>query len=869
MGLGRVAPHNLQAEESLLGAMLLSKEAIAVASEVLTADNFYKPAHAHIFDAITSLSAAGEPADPVTVAEELRRAGLLDAVGGPATLVTLQAATPAVSSAARYARIIEEHALLRRLIGVAGEIAEMSYGLPDDVTKTVDQAEAMVFEVAQRRATDTMAPLSDLLHDNLDHLEEIVNRGERITGLPTGFFDLDELLSGLQPNALYVVGARPSMGKTALALSMASNAAIETGRPVLLFSLEMGQLELTQRLLCSEARVNSRNVRTGQLSEADWGKIAHATGRLADAPIWIDDNPNVTIMEIRSKARRLRSRLGDLGLIVVDYLQLMTGRSNAENRQVEVSEISRGLKILARELQTPVVALSQLSRQLEMRADKRPMLADLRESGCLTADTRITRADTGEQVTIGDLLTEGVRDIPVWTLDERYRLVVGNLSNVFPSGEKATYELRLRSGRRVKASGNHPFLRLSGWAPLGDLAVGDRLAVPRVLPEPLAPESWDPRLVTMLAHLLGDGCHVERHVLQYTTTDPQNVSAVLEAATAFDVAPRVVEERSWMQVYLPATRALARGVRNPIAEWLDGLGLWNRRSWEKFVPAAVHRLPDDQLALFLRHLWATDGCVWSSSDGTHPPKIYYATSCRRLAEDVQLLLLRLGVRSRIKEVLQGSHRPAHHVIVQGSTDQLTFVDRIGVHGERARHLGAIRTWHGERSSSTNVDTIPLEVWEHVRHKSMAEHGVSARALATDLGMQYCGTTLYRSAVSRERMARLASVFPGDGWLADLACSDVFWDEVVEIVPLGMQPVFDATVDDTHNFLADGVIVHNSIEQDADVVMFIYRDEVYNMDSTERGTAEILVSKHRNGPTGMVRLAFLDHYTKFANMARGA
>lgn len=389
MGTGRMPPQNLQAEESLLGAMLLSKEAISVASEVLTADNFYKPAHAHIFDAITSLSAAGEPADPVTVAEELRRAGLLDAVGGPATLVNLQAATPAVSSASRYAKIIEEHALLRRLIGVAGEIAEMSYGLPDDVTKTVDLAESMVFEVAQRRTTDTLAPLSDLLHDNLDHLEDVVNRGERITGIPTGFVDLDEILSGLQPNALYVLGARPSMGKTALALSMASNAAIESGRPVLVFSLEMGQLELTQRLLCAEARVNSRNVRTGQLTESDWGKIAHATGRLAEAPIWIDDNPNVTVMEIRSKARRLKSRLGDLGLIVVDYLQLMTGRSNAENRQVEVSEISRGLKILARELQTPVVALSQLSRQLEMRADKRPMLADLRESGSIEQDADV------------------------------------------------------------------------------------------------------------------------------------------------------------------------------------------------------------------------------------------------------------------------------------------------------------------------------------------------------------------------------------------------------------------------------------------------------------------------------------------------
>lgn len=385
----RVPPHDLQAEESLLGAMLLSKDAIAVAAEVLEPENFYKPAHGHIYAAITSLSAAGEPADPVTVADELRRAGLIDAVGGPATLVTLQAATPAISNAARYATIIEEHALLRRLIGVAGEIAEMGYDLPDDVTKTIDTAESLVFEVAQRRVTDSMASIHDLLDDNLDRLESLYEKGDALTGLPTGFLDLDELLSGLQPSALLVLGARPSMGKTALALGLATHAAIEARRPVLVFSLEMGHAELTQRMLCSEARVDSKRVRNGSLTDADWGKIAHATGRLGEAPIWIDDNPNLTIMEIRSKARRLRSRLGDLGLVVVDYLQLMTGRSSAENRQVEVSEISRGLKILARELECPVLALSQLSRGLEMRADKRPMLADLRESGSIEQDADV------------------------------------------------------------------------------------------------------------------------------------------------------------------------------------------------------------------------------------------------------------------------------------------------------------------------------------------------------------------------------------------------------------------------------------------------------------------------------------------------
>ena len=659
----RVPPSNLQAEESLLGAMLLSRDAIAVATELLGADDFYKPAHGHIYDAITTLNAAGEPADPVTVADELTRSGLLEAIGGPATLVNLQAATPATSNAGRYAKIIEEHALLRRLIRVAGDIAEMGYDLPDDVTKTVDMAESMVFDVAQRRTTDSMDEIHNLLDANLDRLEQLYERGEAITGLPSGFADLDDLLSGLQPNALLVLGARPSAGKTALALGIATHAALESQRPVLLFSLEMSKLELTQRMLCSEARVDSKRVRNGNLTEPDWQKIAHATGRLAEAPIWIDDNPNLTIMEIRSKARRLKARTGDLGLVVVDYLQLMTGRSNAENRQVEVSEISRGLKILARELECPVLALSQLSRGLEMRQDKRPMLADLRESGCLTADTRITRADTGAEVTMGELLTSGEQHVPIWTLNENYRLVRGEIKRVFPSGVKTVYELCLSSGRTVKASANHPFLALEGWFPLEKLDVGDSIAVPRS-------------------------------------------------------------------------------------------GLW---------PASVGR------------------------DEVDP-------------DDV------------------------------------------------------------------DADMVPRELWSYIR-KCLPHHGLTLTEVADRLGIDDFVESFYANPLTRAQLSSLAEVVP-DPLLADLARSDVRWDTIVSVTELGDEPVFDATVAGTHNFVAEGIVVHNSIEQDADVVMFIYRDEVYNPESPDRGTAEIIVSKHRNGPTGMVRLAFLDHYTKFANMAKG-
>jgi replicative DNA helicase len=385
----RVPPHNLQAEESLLGAMLLSKDAIAAATETCSADDFYKPAYGHIFEAIQSLYGHGEPADPVTVADELRRADLLDAIGGPAVLIDLQSGTPAIGNAGHYAKIVEEHALLRRLIGVAGEIAEIGYSVPDDVEAAIDSAETMVFDVAQRRVTDSMADLRGLLGASLDRLAALYDRGDAITGTPTGYHDLDERMSGLQPSALYIVGARPGAGKTSFALGMASHAAVESQLPVLFFSLEMSHDEVTQRLLSSEAKVEATRLRNGRLQDTDWNKISHAIGRLSEAPLYIDDNPSLTVMEMRSKARRLKSRLGGLSLIVVDYIQLMTGRRSAENRQVEVSEISRGLKILARELECPVIALSQLNRQLEYRQDKRPMLADLRESGGLEQDADV------------------------------------------------------------------------------------------------------------------------------------------------------------------------------------------------------------------------------------------------------------------------------------------------------------------------------------------------------------------------------------------------------------------------------------------------------------------------------------------------
>src|SRR5690606_13285911 len=359
----------------------------------------------------------------------------------------------------------------------------------------------------QRRTNDTMAELAPLLDRSLEQLEQLYERGDAITGTPTGYTDLDTQLAGLQPGALIVVGARPAMGKTAFALGIAAHAAVREQRPVLFFSLEMGHLELTQRLIAAEARIDATKLRTGRLTDADWTKITKAMGRLGEGRLWIDDNPALTVNEIRSKARRLQDKLGEpLGLIVVDYLQLMSGRGSAESRQVEVAEISRGLKVLARELETPVMALSQLSRQLELRSDKRPMLADLRESGCLVADTRVLRADTNTEVTLGELLESGERDVPVWSLADDWTMVPSTMTHAFPSGTKEAYRLRLASGRELVATANHPFRTVHGWARLDELEPGSRIATPRVVGSPGHLRRAEPgELAAMVQASLDDG----------------------------------------------------------------------------------------------------------------------------------------------------------------------------------------------------------------------------------------------------------------------------------------------------------------------------------------------------------------------------
>jgi replicative DNA helicase len=382
----QVPPHSIEAEESVLGAVLLSADAANIALETLKAEDFYRPAHQQVFEAVHTLFDANEPIDAVTVSEMLRREGALERLGGVAFLTRLLDTVPTTSNVDYYAGIVEEHALRRRLMRVGGTIGGIASEMSEPIADVIDRAEQEVFQVAERRVGEGLAPIDPLLGPAIERAEELQRLGSEITGLPTGFRDLDRKLAGLHPTNLIVIAARPGMGKTTLALNIAENVA-RNDQPVAIFSLEMSREEVVSRMLCANGRIDSQRLRTGRLSEGDFTKLSNAASALYKKPIYVDDSPGLTVTEIRAKSRRLRRRPG-LGLVVVDYLQLMNG-SGGENRQQEIALISRSLKNLARELQVPVIALSQLNRSLESREDKRPRLGDLRESGAIEQDADV------------------------------------------------------------------------------------------------------------------------------------------------------------------------------------------------------------------------------------------------------------------------------------------------------------------------------------------------------------------------------------------------------------------------------------------------------------------------------------------------
>lgn len=1141
----RTPPQDIAAEQCVLGGMLLSKDAIADVVEIIKSHDFYRPAHATVFDAILELYGRGEPADPITVAASLADSGDLARVGGAPYLHTLIASVPTAANAAFYARIVGERAVLRRLVEAGTRIVQLGYGAGRDVDDVVDLAQQAVYDVTERRVSEDFAVLADMLQPTLDEIEAVGAQGGVMTGVPTGFTDLDRLLNGLHPGQLVIVAGRPGLGKalaldtplptptgwttmgevgegdlligadgrptkvvcafdvmhnrpcyevefsdgsvivadadhlwktsaevqpvttsqiaatlrhptdgrfdhavdnaeplalpersdlpvppytmgawfgdghsraahipaaylraseaqrrellaglmdtdgtvapdgnlqfsatsrrliegvrelivslgyrcsltttsvpgrtaesstaytlhfstpdqifrlerkrvthrercqtessgrsrcryvvavrpvpsvpvrcvtvdnadhlylagrsmipthnSTAAMDFARSASVRNNLSSAIFSLEMSKVEIVMRLLSAESRVPLHVLRSGQLSDDDWTKLARRMGEISEAPLFVDDTPNMNMMEIRAKARRLKQR-HDLRLIVVDYLQLMTSPKRVESRQQEVSELSRGLKLLAKEVECPVIAVSQLNRGPEQRTDKRPQLSDLRESGCMPASTRLLRADNGEEITLGELLLSQLQP-SVLAVDNHYRLAPSRLTKTFPSGVKPVFRLTLMSGRQVDATANHRFLTIDGWTRLDELASGVAVAVPRVLPAPAAPGEWDADRLVLLAHLLGDGS-IGPSGVKYATADPANKAAVEQAADrafGIKIAGKMLG-RTW-QLWLPSPTRLTHGKVHPIRQWLEPLGLWGSRSGDKFIPEAVFSLPNQQLALFLRHLWATDGSITIGRNGRGSVvRVYYASTSRRLAENVQRALLRFEVRSRLSPTTKYGYGTCWNVVVQGSEDQARFLNEVGCHGERGERIPEALEILSRLKPNPNVDLVPWSVAVTVKD-AIAKAGLTHRQVAERLGERYSGSYMLGSEgrqrrFSRGRLRRIAEM-TGSDELADLATSQIYWDAVASIEPLGSMPVFDATVEGTHNFIANGVVAHNSIEQDADVVILLHRDDYYDKESPRAGEADFIVAKHRNGPTDTVTVAAQLHLSRFVDMA---
>ncbi|MGI0482849.1 replicative DNA helicase [Geminocystis sp. CENA526] len=654
---------------------------------------------------------------------------------------------------------------------------------------------------------------------------------------------------------------------TSFALNIAANIAKHHDLAVAIFSLEMSREQLAMRLLSGEGKLESSRLKSGRITEQEMEPLMTAMGTLSELPIYIDDSGYLTVMQMRSEVRRLQAeKKGKLGLVLIDYLQLMQGSS--DNRVQELSRITRSLKSLAREINAPIIALSQLSRAVEQRTNKRPMLSDLRESGCLSGDSLVTMADTGEEIPIKDL--EGKSGFAVWAINtDTMKIERAIVSNAFCTGVKPVYRLTTELGRSIKATANHKFLHFDGWMRLDELQIGDRIALPRFIPSTELPTMGDDELA-LLGHLIGDGCTLPRHAIQYTTRERDLAEIVADLATKVfrdQINPQIKQERQWYQVYLSANYHLTHGVKNPVTKWLENLGIFGLRSHEKYIPSVVFQQPVNSIALFLRHLWSTDGCVRTSKNNCHYPSIFYASSSEKLTRDVQSLLLRLGINGVLKIVSQGKKgREQIQVWISEKSDVERFCNIIGAVGlYKQESLLEVQQYLLESGkANTNRDLIPRDVWKKEIKITQQKLKMSNRELQKAMGISYCGSALYKRDISRHRANNIAEILHSET-IAKLANSDIYWDKIKTIEYIGEEKVYDLTVPHLCNFSCNLFILHNSIEQDADLVIMLYRDEYYHPDTVDQGVAEVILAKHRNGPTGQVKLIFRSELTQFLNM----
>ncbi len=1125
---GKLPPQAVELEEAILGALMIDKEAINVVIDILKPESFYKPSHVEIYQAIFGLFSRSDAIDMLTVTQELRKMGKIDLVGGAVYVMRLTNNVTSAANIETHARMVTELAIKRELISVGAQILEESFEDNTDVFDLLDTTEQKLFQISENNIRKNTVSINTLIPKALREIEARKEFKDGLTGVPSGFTELDRVTAGWQKSDLVIVAARPAMGKclsaetpvllfdgtikqakdiqvgdiligddssprnvlslatgkekmywirqkysmdyrvneshilslkqgqvvidisvldyiaqtnhtrekqkgykvalefperklkidpykigflvgkdkdlpaipqeyivnssqkrlqllaglidahgytiilqdaelasqikflcdslgfrtcllttddrysltfqgdtdtipvrtqrqkitnwksksdwrttnisveydkiddyygfvldgnqrfllgdctvthnTAFALSLLRNAAVNFQQPVAIFSLEMSEMQLTHRLISSEAEIEGEKIKRPSTMEGyEWEQLRTGAERIRSAPIFIDDTPALSVLELRAKCRRLKAQY-DIQLIVVDYLQLMTasvGKAGGPgNREQEISMISRSLKTLAKELDVPVIALSQLSRAVETRGgDKKPQLSDLRESGCITGDSLIVDATTGKLFTIKELAERPQQtNFTCFGATDNYKIEPQNMVKAFYSGKKEVFKLQTRTGRSINASANHPFLKLSGWTRLDQLQVGDKIATPRKITVTTPTNQMSEDELILLAHLLGDGCILPKHPYHYTSADMANIEIVQTTAKRlFNIEGKIVQQKNWWHYYLTTPYHLTHKVKHPITLWYECMGIDRVRSYDKRLPANLFLSDEPHIALFLKHLWATDGNIsWKKIAGrVDAGAIYYGSTSKTLAEQVQHLLLRLGIQSTIRINKKIGYRDNYHVWIQSVENQLSFLNLVGCYGKRGDIIPDMIKILETIEPNVNLDVTPKEAWKLFIEPAKNEVNKSWRTITKEMNVSYNGAGLFKRGIGKNRLNKIATILDSDK-LKNLAEAAIYWDEIISVTPLGEQDVYDATVEGVHNFTTNDIIVHNSIEQDADIVMFLYRPEYYGITqdlegNPTGGTGEVLIAKHRNGALKDVKLRFIGKYTKFENM----
>jgi replicative DNA helicase len=869
----KLPPQDLESESSVLGALMLDKNAILKVTDILEPDDFYHPSHQKIFRVILDLFKNSSPIDLLTVTNKLKKEKQLKEIGGSDYLTELINKVPTSAHISHYAKIVKENKIRRDLINASSDINEDAIK-NTDFENLLDAVEQKIFKISQRSRTQKFTHLKEELPQAYERLEKL-HQGEKeniLRGVPSGFPQLDKMLAGFQKSDLLLLGARPSIGKTSLALDIARNAALKNYK-VGIFSLEMSAEQVVDRIIAAQSQIPLWRLRTGRIqNETEFAMIQQALSVLSDISLFIEDSPSPNILHIRSMARKLQLEHG-LDLLIIDYLQLITPRTGSNSIVQQITEISRSLKSLARELEVPVLALSQLSRSVEQREIKIPRLSDLRESGCLRGSSQIQLAN-GTKKTIKEM-AERKKQTPlkVIGLDKDYKLKTFTLKKAFSSGIKKVYKLTTKSRREIYASGNHPFLKINGWEHLDELGVGDQIAIPRKIPtNKNKSDSLSQEELILHAHLIGDGCILPTQPYHYTNAYKENIETVRKVAKKlFDINGRIIKQKNWFHLYLKSPYHLTHNKKHPITNWYEKLGIKRERSYKKEVSFKVFECNDKKIALFLKHIWATDGNLsWKKLEGRIPAgNIYYASSSKKLAKQIQSLLLRIEIQSTIVHAKKRGYRKMFHVVIQGSYNQIKFLKKVGIADRRQKEIPKIMKSLQKIVSNPNNDVLPKEIWKVFIEPAKNEAGITWREFSKKINTAYCGTSLFKNGLSRERMMRVSTALKPElkrktsialeisQTLENLAKSDIYWDKIASIELQGEEEVYDVTVEGAHNFIANDIIVHNSLEQDSDVVMFIYRKNQGKLDISdeERNITDIIIAKHRNGPLGAIKLNF--------------